>query len=309
MNYKPLVTLSFRHSYYTAGVMRGAALHPFAGSARKLANYRLQAKGGVSEFRLLQECRGDGTPVVRVEQPFDVVLGFHSNDPDFQARTDVEFFSSNRQKLVFDLRDAEGDVSPVRLLPVSFGALQENFPQPATGVLSITGSGGEVVAERALQEEMTVVIDLSTCAEDVYRLAIDGVAQKEFLLLHNDSAFDGVVFLRISEERIGKTIAFSARSIHWQYTIVQKYNTYSNLSLVEETESVLFEKLPHPDLPGAVCFVSLAPVRLSETYSFRLQVEDQGRVVKKKIPFADMKNVGQCLINVHNYCLQSYVTV
>jgi hypothetical protein len=187
--------------------------------------------------------------------------------------------------------------------------LQETLPQPSSGKLVVTGSTGEVVAERMLQEETAVVIDLGDCPEDVYRLEIDGVLQKEFLLLHSDSAFDGVVLLRITGEPVNRTIAFAPRSIHWQYTVVQKYNTYGNLALVDETESVLFERVPHPDLPGAVCFVSLVPVRLSETYSFRLQVEDQGRVVKKKIPFAELKNFGHCLINVHNYCLQNYVTV
>ncbi len=309
MNYKPLVTLSFRHTYYTDGVMRGVTLHPFAATAKKLANYRMQIKGGVSEFRVLQECRTGETPAISVDRPFDIAFGFHSNDPDFQARTDVEFYSSNRQKLVFDLREETEEAPTFRLLPVTFGNLHETFAQPASGTFTIKSSSAEVVAERVIQEETNVVFDLEECAEDVYRLELNGVLQKEFLLLHTDSAFEGVVFLRITGARSSKTISFSPRSIHWQYTVVPKYNTYGNLSLVDETESVLFEKAPHPDVPGAVCFVSLVPVRLGETYAFRLQVEDTGRVVKKKIPFADLKNIGRCLINVHNYCLQNYVTV
>lgn len=313
--YLPLATISFQHGYYKDRVMRGFTLHPVPATAKSIRNFRLTMRQDAAQFRLLQEHRSEGdtaSPVVPVDKPVDLVFGFRSNDADFQVRTELDFFSSNKQKIVIDLRTPPEEGAPLfRQLPVAFSQAVFVPQEPVTGLLELQNSAGEKIASRQLKEENApVVFNLPETAEDIYSFVLAGEKQNDFLLLHNDSEFEAVLLLRIQQDApLEKQLFFPARSIFWQYSIEQKYNVYPGLELVDETENIVFRKTEDASRPGAVHFISADPILLHEQYSFRLLLQDNGRIVRKNIPNANMKNVGRCLQNVHYLCLENYVFV
>lgn len=313
--YISILSLQFRHSYYRDTIMRGITLHPFAETARLIRNYRLTPKMEASQFRLIQENRVRGAEteaVVPIEKKISLAFGFRSNDPEFQPRTEIEFYSSNRQKMVIDLRNFAEEVftEPV-LMPVFFGQAVYVPKESVSGNLELRNKAGDTISRFKLEQETSpVVAPMPEMPEDLYSFFLNDEQVAEFLLLHTDSAYEGIILADLQQELpLNKTISFAARKIFWQYSVEQKYNQNSEIELVDETDSIVFEKTQSdPPKPGTH-FISTAPVTLSEQYPFRLQIMDNGRVIRRNVPNANLKNIGKCLQNVHYLCLENYVLI
>jgi len=300
--YIPLVTLECRHAYYRDGVLPGFQLIPSRATAQLIRNYRLLLKHDHLGLRLLQECRvneGVTEPLIALGHPLELLFGFKANDASFQVKTGTEFFSSNRQKLVIDLREENAEM---RLLPLASGSVSFEGEAP----LQLIDAAGTVIAE---SKAPRASFPLANLTENIYASRAGGEVKSAFLHLQHDAEFDGVFLMRAIQSEKKYAFRFPARKIHWQYTILQQYNSYTDLALIDETDQLHFERAAHPSVDKAFSFVTTEPVLLSETYEYRLQIEDQGRVVKKKLPFANLNNCGKCLQNVENICLENYVSV
>lgn len=312
--YRVLIDLKLEHAFYSDRRIPGLRIVALPATALRMRNHRLLLKPYADGIRILQECRdveGETVPLVKPDAPLDLAFGFQCNDPLLQVRTAVEFFSSNKKKLVFDLRGAANATSlQPELLPLAIGGYAYTPAAPEAAVYRVTDGDGKTVYEkRADASDVQVMFPLYEENENKYVIKSGDADVASFLLLHRDSAFDGVVLMRSSDAEQQFTARFPARSIYWEYTVVPKYNNCTEPGMTEESDRISFESVVHPEVSGAWLFTSREPVELQERYPYVLQIEDQGRTVRKQIPFGDLRNTGTCLINVDNFCLKNYVMV
>lgn len=310
--YSSVVSINFGHDYYYNKSLPGITVQPVPSTAKLLKNHRMLVKKSSSGFIVLQECRAgqEIDPVVPLQPGAGMVFGIHANDIDFQAKTGIEFYSSNKQKLVIDLRSSNEDpFTGIKLLPVAHTAAIYRTNGDAMLVEVMNSKDEKIASAKGSKDTSELRFDLSEHPEDIYYFSVDGEQKEAFLLLHHDHAYD-CILLTVHRGIQEHNILFPARSVHWQYTVVQKYNSYNDLALVDESEALSFERSTIPSKPNALCFTSVEPVKLSERYDYRLVlIEERGKAVKQNIPFANIKQFGKCLLNVHNLCLENYVSV
>ncbi|TND02425.1 MAG: hypothetical protein FD123_4098 [Bacteroidetes bacterium] len=169
--------------------------------------------------------------------------------------------------------------------------------------------GNPLISASADEVTGNFMVNLEAYPEDIYKIKTSNGPEKIFLLLHHDQKYEGIVLMETSNDDQNITIKFPSRNIYWEYVVVSKYDEYKELSMVEESGKIIFNKTAHSSIDNAFSFTSSEPVTLKDRYELSFQLEDNGRVVKKNIPNGDMKNVDKCLINVHNFCLKNYVSV
>lgn len=306
-------SLNWQHSFYSSGVLRGVRVLPLPSTSLQLGNYRIILKQRPEGFALLQESRqlNEVTqPVVAIEKSFPLVFGFYTGDPDFQVKTAISFYSNNRQKLVADLRgtaDQSAEGPELRLLDLR----KSDFPFKAESGLQarVLNTAGETQAEFNRKDSSEdFIIRTAGLTDDVYRIRTDD-SEYEFLLLTNDQKFDGVILLNSTQTFNNIGLKFNSRKILVEHIVSQKYDQYKDLNMVEENGSVIFEKAAHPSINNAFVFTSNTEIELKEKQEQLFFLEDRERIVKKNIGFPSLKNVGMCLINVHNFCLKNYVSV
>jgi hypothetical protein len=310
-SYRTLIDLKLEHAFYSDGRMPGVRIVALPETVQRMRNHRLLLKAYGEGVRILQECRdvnGKQEPLVKPDAPLELLLGFQCNDALLQVRTASDFFSSNKKKFVFDMRGVTGTQTP-EVLPVCRGTFAFQTSGAAGTFYIRNGKGDAVAALTAKAGDEELVFALNDETENRYTFDSGSESSTPFMLLHGDGNYDGIVILNSSDETQNLTAFFPARSIFWEYTVVPKYNAITQPELLEESERIRFERTAHPAIPDAWLFTSGEPVLLQERYNFTLQIEDQGRIMRKQIPFGDMNSTGTCLINVHNFCLKNYVMV
>lgn len=93
------------------------------------------------------------------------------------------------------------------------------------------------------------------------------------------------------------TIAFAPRSFRWKYYLLGEFarEGFEIVDAGNQSEKILFSRSSNPAPSGALAWISESPIPAREVPTPRLQLRDtrSGRVVVKRLPNADFRNIGR----------------
>ncbi|MDB4533896.1 hypothetical protein N9242_03420 [Vicingaceae bacterium] len=314
--YQNLLSLDIQHEYYDSGSLSGVELVPIQETSTFFKNHRILLKQKGSIFYLLYEGRiidGNWNPTIKIDEQQKLIFGFKFNDALFQTKTDVPFYVNKTEKLIVTIPEQGKFDSENALNLKSFhrgSIILDNTESDLAVNYVINSSFNENKVTVRVSPGLQEVISFEESGS--YSLYKDDELIKDFFWNNSDDQYDGFIVLNIGNEINQEfRFTFKAKALFWKYILIPKYTErVDSFKIKEESDKISFEiEEAEEENEGYLNLISTQKVKLQEKYTYNLFVEEAGDIIKKRISFPSVSNIGRCSKDVNKFILITYLNL
>lgn len=253
--FQELLEFEIKHDFFQAGIFPSGKvkLTPTEGTLKELARNGLQYRSMPSGFLLGYASTDSYTPIEDIEKPVHLSILLDVMDSRFLNYTDLPFDFEENKIFYFNNKSLEKDdtehrnlsldqyVSPQDKIEICSSMIIYDFEEEQYGTeVQVVNALEEIVFEEILEDgAVSCEISLLEEPEGKYSILIDGLEEKSFFLYTGMKKIFGVIDVIIDKDdfsdyalfdsegslvRQTYNIRFGARSVRWQYLLIENGN-------------------------------------------------------------------------------------
>jgi hypothetical protein len=297
--FKTITSLSIKHDYFSDKELKNVTFHPFEETINYFKNYRILFKVKNNNLFLLQEMDSlENSALIQSnisEIDKNFFFGIKFNDKYFQSRSGFNY-DLRKNKLLFNLTSNDNlIVNSDCVIPIWNSNLftEEIF-------FTVKNNSDFLVYSSDLNDPNWFE-NLDT---GLYK--INGLS---FFKCSNCSGLDAILILSINPFLLHREILIRSGFYKWRYNIQSKYNTYADLSIIDENGIYEFSKVENKSNNNISVFLSAQPIKLSEKSISSLSLYNKDINLKNHLPNPEIENARFLSTDKRELVLEAFLTI